>query len=103
MNRVAVGLLSLALSALERMIDFYCRVIGCTVERRRDDLGLVHLRAGRSQIDLVPVDQVPLRRGRGHDHSGRLAEPPLEGAAPSRVHVRGAVGQVQPRRAGRSR
>jgi glyoxylase I family protein len=48
---------------LERMIDFYCRVIGCTVERRRDDLGLVHLRAGRSQIDLVPVDGPLGRRG----------------------------------------
>ena len=49
---------------LERMIDFYCGVIGCTVERRRDDLGLVHLRAGRSQIDLVPVDG-PLGRAGG--------------------------------------
>jgi catechol 2,3-dioxygenase-like lactoylglutathione lyase family enzyme len=46
----------LRVTDLERMIDFYCRVIGCTVERRRDNLGLVHLRAGRSQIDLVPVD-----------------------------------------------
>ena len=49
---------------LEQMIDFYCRVIGCTVERRRDDLGLVHLRAGGSQIDLVPIDG-PLGRAGG--------------------------------------
>lgn len=41
---------------LERMIAFYCDVIGCTLEWRRDDLGLVHLRAGRALIDLVPVD-----------------------------------------------
>ena len=61
---------------LERMIDFYCRVIGCSVERRRDDLGLVHLRAGRSQIDLVPVDgplgrvggAAPSAEGRNVDH-----------------------------------
>jgi len=40
----------------ERAIRFYCDVLGCTVERRRDDLGLIHLRAGHSQIDIVPVD-----------------------------------------------
>jgi glyoxylase I family protein len=37
------------------LIDFYCTVLGCTVEKRRDDLGLVHLRAGRSMIDLIDV------------------------------------------------
>ncbi len=41
---------------LERAIAFYTEIIGCTVERRRDDLGLVHLRAGASQIDLVDLD-----------------------------------------------
>ena len=41
---------------VERAIRFYGEVLGCAVERRRDDLGLVHLRAGRSQIDLVDVD-----------------------------------------------
>jgi glyoxylase I family protein len=38
---------------LAALIRFYCDVLGCTVERRRDELGLVHLRAGRSMIDLV--------------------------------------------------
>lgn len=41
---------------LEPMIDFYCRVIGCSIEWRRPDLGLVHLRAGTALIDLVQVD-----------------------------------------------
>ncbi|WP_440224722.1 VOC family protein [Dokdonella sp. MW10] len=41
---------------LERMVAFYRDVLGCPVERRRDDLGLVHLRAGDSLIDLVAVD-----------------------------------------------
>jgi glyoxylase I family protein len=40
---------------LSGLIRFYCDVLGCTVERRRDELGLVHLRAGRSMIDLVDV------------------------------------------------
>jgi glyoxylase I family protein len=41
---------------LDRMVDFYCKVIGCTLEWNRPDLGLVHLRAGRCMIDLVSVD-----------------------------------------------
>lgn len=40
---------------LELMIGFYTEVLGCSIERRRDDIGLVQLRAGRSLIDLVPV------------------------------------------------
>ena len=40
---------------LTQMLDFYCRILGCTVERRQDDLGLVQLRAGRSLIDMVSV------------------------------------------------
>lgn len=39
-----------------RMTRFYQEVLGCRVERRQDELGLVQLRAGRSLIDLVPVD-----------------------------------------------
>jgi catechol 2,3-dioxygenase-like lactoylglutathione lyase family enzyme len=41
---------------LDRLVRFYCEVLGCTVEKRRDDLGLVHLRAGRSMIDLLDVN-----------------------------------------------
>ncbi len=61
---------------LEAMIAFYCDVIGCTVERRRDDIGLIQLRAGAALIDLVPVDGVlgakggaaPGPEGRNMDH-----------------------------------
>ena len=61
---------------LERMLAFYCGVLGCSVERRQDDLGLVQLRAGSSLIDLVPVGgklgsqggAAPGREGRNMDH-----------------------------------
>ena len=44
----------------------------CTVERRRPDLGLIHLRAGAALIDLVSLDG-PLGRkgGRGPEAEGR--------------------------------
>jgi hypothetical protein len=41
---------------LERMLAFYGDVLGCPIERRQDEIGLIQLRAGRSLIDLVPVD-----------------------------------------------
>ena len=41
---------------LERMLRFYGEVLGCTVERRQDGIGLVQLRAGRCLIDLVTLD-----------------------------------------------
>ena len=41
---------------LDRMLRFYCGALGCTIERRQDAIGLVQLRAGRSLVDLVPVD-----------------------------------------------
>jgi glyoxylase I family protein len=47
-------------SRLER---FYCDVLGCSVERRQDALGLVQLRAGRSLIDIVAVDGTLGRKG----------------------------------------
>jgi glyoxylase I family protein len=40
---------------LSRMLDFYCGLLGCVVERRQDELGLTQLRAGRSMIDFVTV------------------------------------------------
>jgi catechol 2,3-dioxygenase-like lactoylglutathione lyase family enzyme len=41
---------------LDRSEAFYRELLGCEVARRRDDLGLRHLRAGASMIDLVSVD-----------------------------------------------
>lgn len=50
---------------LERSIAFYGNVLGCHVVKRRDDLGLIHIRAGASMIDLVAVDGRLGRNGGG--------------------------------------
>ena len=39
-------------AAMER---FYVEVLGCAVERRQDEIGLLQLRAGAQLIDLVDV------------------------------------------------
>lgn len=54
------------------MRDFYCAVLGCTVEREQIQIGLLQLRAGTSLIDLV-------------DSVGKLGR---EGGAPPGVEGR---------------
>ncbi|MCF7749958.1 VOC family protein [Bacillus subtilis subsp. subtilis] len=41
---------------LRRAVDFYRDVLGCTVARERPSLGMVHLHAGASMIDLISID-----------------------------------------------
>ena len=73
----------LRVADLEAMLGFYCGVLGCRIERRQDELGLVQLRAGRSLIDLVTVTGVlgaaggagPGAGGRNMDHFCVRVEP----------------------------
>ncbi len=68
---------------LERSVAFYQQALGCTVVRTRSDLGLVHLRAGASMIDLVSLSGPlgaaggagPQAEGRNVDHLCLRIEP----------------------------
>jgi len=68
---------------LDRMIRFYTEVLGCSVARRQDEIGLVQLRAGSAMVDLVPVDRklgrmggaAPGKEGRNVDHFCFRVEP----------------------------
>ncbi len=53
---------------LVRMIDFYCDVLGCRLERGPGKNGLAQLRAGDSLIDLVDATGPPGRQGGGRPH-----------------------------------
>jgi len=88
-----------------RSMAFYCDVLGCTLEKRRDDLGLVHLRAGSSLIDLVTHDgklgrqggALAGREGRNVDHLCLRIEPFDEAAIRARMARHGVPvhGEVQ--------
>jgi catechol 2,3-dioxygenase-like lactoylglutathione lyase family enzyme len=83
---------------LEAMIGFYTRALGCTLEVRRDDIGLYQLRAGRSMIDLVPGGAAPGREGRNLDHFCVRVEPFDEKAIRSHLESLGiAAGEVASR------
>ncbi len=75
--------LVLRVTDLPRMMDFYTRVLGCSVEKIQEALGLYQLRAGSALIDLVPVDgplglkggAAPGAEGRNLDHFCLRIEP----------------------------
>jgi catechol 2,3-dioxygenase-like lactoylglutathione lyase family enzyme len=68
---------------LSAMLKFYCDVLGCALERQQPEIGLVQLRAGRSLVDLIPVDgklgraggAAPGTEGRNVDHICFRVEP----------------------------
>jgi glyoxylase I family protein len=93
------------------MLRFYTDVLGCTLERTQDDLGLYQLRAGQALIDLVTTDgklgrtggAPPGPEGLNLDHFCLTIEPfepealcawlASKGASPSEVATRyGAQG-----------
>jgi len=91
---------------LDRMLRFYCGVLGCTIERRQEALGLVQLRAGRSLLDLVPVNgklgsaggAAPGLEGRNLDHFCVRVEPFDEVAIRTHLQSHGvSAGPVESR------
>ncbi|ALN56905.1 glyoxalase/bleomycin resistance protein/dioxygenase [Lysobacter enzymogenes] len=80
------------------MVAFYCEVLGCSVERRQDEIGLVQLRAGDSLIDLVDVEgkigrlggAAPGEQGRNMDHLCLRAEPFNRDAIAAHLAAHGA-------------
>jgi len=48
---------------VDAALGFYVDVLGCAVERRQGEIGLVQLRAGSALFDLVDCDGVAGRRG----------------------------------------
>ena len=75
--------LVLRISNPDAMLRFYGDVLGCTLEKRQEDIGLIQLRAGSALIDLVPIDgplgraggAAPGPEGRNLDHFCLAVEP----------------------------
>lgn len=73
----AIDHLVLRTSHPNKMINFYCQVLGCHVERAlAEKTGLTQLRAGNALIDIVSVESQlgrlgggpPTREGNNIDH-----------------------------------
>ncbi|RZA36916.1 MAG: VOC family protein [Lysobacteraceae bacterium] len=96
----------LRVADLDTMIAFYGEVLGCHVERRHDELGLIQLRAGQALIDLVPVNSqlgreggaAPGVGGRNLDHLCLRVEPFDEATIRRHLESHGvAAGPVESR------
>ncbi|HWI77668.1 MAG TPA: VOC family protein [Ramlibacter sp.] len=85
---------------LDRMLAFYRDALGCPVEKRQDDIGLIQLRAGRSLIDLVPLGgklgkaggAAPGKEGRNLDHFCLRVDPFDEAAIRAQLAAHGIEG-----------
>ncbi|HLJ52586.1 MAG TPA: VOC family protein [Rhizomicrobium sp.] len=72
----AIDHVVLRIGDLSASLHFYCDVLGCSVDKRQEAIGLIQVRAGTSLIDLVPLDGMlgrrggtgPGREGRNLDH-----------------------------------
>lgn len=97
MRILALDHLVLRVTDLQAMRDFYTQVIGLDLDRQVPDLGLVHLRAGRSMLDLVSVagklgasgGAAPGVEGRNQDHFCLRIDPFDEAALRARFAAHG--------------
>jgi glyoxylase I family protein len=91
-----VGLDHLVLRAHdpERLVRFYCEVLGCSIDKRQPEIGLVQLRAGASLIDVLALaSEMGRAKGAGPDPQAGanldhlcLRVQPFDGAA-IRAHL----------------
>jgi glyoxylase I family protein len=88
---------------LRAMLDFYTQVLGCSMEREQEELGLYQVRAGSSLIDLITLDgklgraggAAPGKEGRNLDHFCLRIEPYDEAALRRHLASHGvAVGEA---------
>ncbi len=68
----AIDHIVLRVRDLNASLKFYCDVLGCTLDKVQEKIGLWQVRAGASLIDLVPLDGALGRvGGAGPDQQGR--------------------------------
>tara|TARA_R110001592_G_scaffold363323_1_gene684032 strand:+ start:135530 stop:135934 length:405 start_codon:yes stop_codon:yes gene_type:complete len=84
---VAIDHIVLRTDGYAELIDFYCNVLGCSLERATsDEFGLTQLRAGNALIDIVDVNgelgaqggPAPGQTGNNMDHFCLQIEPLTE-------------------------
>ncbi|MCB4769394.1 VOC family protein [Ancylobacter sp. Lp-2] len=63
MRAIGIDHVVLRVSDLDIATHFYGTVLGCRLERRQNDIGMVQLRAGGALLDLVAIDGPLGRRG----------------------------------------
>ena len=60
---LAIDHVVLRVRSLDASLHFYCDVLGCSLDKVQEKIGLWQVRAGSSLIDLVPLDGLLGKRG----------------------------------------
>lgn len=104
---VAIDHIVLRTDGYAELIDFYCTVLGCSLERATsDEFGLTQLRAGNALIDIVDVNgelgalggPAPGQAGNNMDHFCLQIEPLSENEIQAYLTSRGVeVGDFEDR------
>ena len=80
---------------MEKMVRFYCEVLGAEFVAFRPDFNMTHVRAGSSMIDMVAMDP---GSGRNMDHFCLRVDPFSESEIVAHLKAHGvAVGDVKTR------
>jgi glyoxylase I family protein len=102
----AIDHVVLRVADLARSRAFWVGVLGCVEDKKNEELGLYHLRAGASQIDLIPISgklgsaggALAGKEGRNVDHVCLQIEPFDEAAIRAHLEAHGiAMGEVAQR------
>jgi len=104
-NVQSVDHVVLRVTDVEKVGRFYIDVLGGRWDRRRDDIGLHHLRLGNLMIDLVPVDgqlgrmggAAPGEEGRNVDHVAFRVRPWDSRQILAHLSAHGLEGEVKSR------
>ena len=97
---IALDHIVLRTEQVQELVDFYCDVIGCSIERETEpELGLTQLRAGNALIDIVDVNatlgrkggQAPRQTGNNLDHFCLQIEAFEEQALIDYLHSKGVA------------
>lgn len=63
----AIDHLVLKVADMPLMLDFYCQVLGCHLEKVQHNIGLWQLRCGSALIDLQQLEQPTVAAQSGHN------------------------------------
>lgn len=53
---------------IDKMLQFYCEVLGCEIEKKQPEYKLTQLRAGINMIDIIEVDNTIANDQHNIDH-----------------------------------
>ena len=65
---VSLDHIVLRTSNITKMLNFYCSILGCAIEKQQLEINLTQIRIGENLIDLVEVGEPLIKEGKNLEH-----------------------------------